>query len=152
MHNLPKTEIALAAYLALRLDDWNPEQGCSAWVESADRTCKKPVLDGTALCKRHRNVAFKHHEKRVQTELKKQAERIEYRAKKLPEWEAELKTVEADMERYGGLPTTDRAAYGGSMHPTIRRQQLRQLSDTNVQRMARLSERQQQLVELIGGK
>src|SRR5690625_526287 len=102
------------------------------------------------LCTRHRNLALKRHEKHVKKTLKDQQQRIEYRAKMLPEWEAELAQVEADMERYGGAPTTDRAAYGGAAHPSIQRQQLRQLSDTNVQRMAKLSRRAQDLRDKIG--
>ena len=149
--SIPKPEIGLAGYVALRMDNWNPATGCPAWVESRGDTCRKSLEEGTALCKRHRNVAMKRHEKRKEDLLKQQAERIEYRAKMLPEWEAELAKVEADMERYGGAPTTDRAAYGGEVHPSIQRQQLRQLSDTNVQRMARLSRRAEELRRKIQG-
>ena len=148
--SIPKSEIGLAGYVALRMSDWNPATGCPAWIESRGDTCRNSVEEGTALCKRHRNVAVKRHEKRKEEVRKHQAERAEYRARKLPEWKAELAKVEADMERYGGLPTTDRAAYGGESHPSIQRQQLRQLSDTNVQRMARLSRRAERLREQIG--
>lgn len=149
--SISKEDLALASYVALRLDDWTPEQGCPAWVESRSTTCKRDLFMNTALCLRHRGVASKRHEKRRAELLKQQAERIEYRAKMLPEWEAELAKVEADMERYGGAPTTDRAAYGGEVHPSIQRAQLRQLSDTNVQRMARLSRRAEELRRKIQG-
>ena len=148
--SIEKEEIVLASYVALRVDGWDISQGCVAWVDSRDSTCAKPPSGYSMLCKRHRNVAVKRHEKRKEEVLKQQAERAEYRARKLPEWKAELAKVEADMERYGGSPTTDRAAYGGETHPSIRKAQLRQLSDTNVQRMAKLARRAERLREQIG--
>jgi len=150
VNGIPKTEIGLASYVALRVDDWTPEHGCCAWIDASDRQCGRDALTESMLCTRHRNLALKRHEKHVKKTLKDQQQRIEYRAKMLPEWEAELAQVEADMERYGGAPTTDRAAYGGAAHPSIQRQQLRQLSDTNVQRMAKLSRRAQDLRDKIG--
>lgn len=149
--SIPREERVLASHVALRIDDWNISQGCVAWVDSRDSTCAKPPLGYSMLCKRHRGVALKRHEKWFEAKLARQAERIEYRAKMLPEWEAELAKVEADMERYGGMPTTDRAAYGGVSHPSIRKAQLRQLSETNVQRMARLSRRAEELRRKIEG-
>lgn len=152
MDNLTTNAQAYAAYVALRVDDWQPHHGCCAWVESRDSQCGKTPLENQMLCNRHKTIALKRHEKNVQKEQAQQQQRVAYRARMLPEWQAELEQVEADMERYGGSPTTDRAAYGGLSHPSIQRAQLRQLSDTNVQRMARLSERAQRLREQIGGK
>src|SRR5699024_2317345 len=80
------------------------------------------------------------------------ARRESYRAENLPKWKAERELIEAQMERYGSPATSDRAAYGGQSHPSIRRKQLQSLSDTNVQRMAQLSQRWQRLTELIGDK
>lgn len=150
MPELTGKEIALASFVALRVDGWHESHGCAAWVESKDATCKRDVQPGTALCKRHRTVAERRQEKHQAATLNQAQRRPQYRAEHLDEWKAELAQVEADMERYGGLPTTDRAAYGGVSHPSIQKAQLRQLSDTNVQRMARLSERAQRLHELIG--
>lgn len=149
MTDTMKRELALASYVALRLDDWKPEHGCPAWVESRDSTCGKKPAEA-ALCKRHKNVATKRHQKALEALQAQQAARAEYRAKMLPQWKEELAKVEADMQRYGGSPTTDRAAYGGAVHPSIRRQQLRQLSDTNVQRMARLVRKAEDLRSKIG--
>jgi hypothetical protein len=148
--SIDKEEIALASYVALRVDGWDISQGCVAWVDSRDSTCAKPPSGYSMLCKRHRNVAAKRHEKRKEEVLKQQAERAEYRSRMLPEWKAELAKVEALMERYGSAPTTDRAAYGGETHPSIQKAQLRQLSDTNVQRMAKLARRAERLREQIG--
>lgn len=147
---IPKTEMVLAGYVALRLDDWTPDMYCPAWVESRDTTCKRALVPGTALCKRHRTVAVVRRDKALAARQYQAERRAQYRAKMLPEWEAELAQVEADMERYGGALTTDRAAYGGESHKSIQRHQMAQLSDTNVQRMARLSKRHQRLTELIG--
>lgn len=146
----PKDEISLASYVALRLDDWTRERGCPAWVESRDSVCAKPVVHGTALCRRHRTVAVVRRDKLLAARQHQFQRSVQHRERMLPEWRAELAQVEADMQRYGGLPTTDRAAYGGVSHPSIQKAQLQQLSDTNVQRMARLSERAQRLQELIG--
>lgn len=145
-----KDELALAGYVALRVDDWEPERGCPAWIESADKQCGRAPIEGTALCKRHRSVAVVRRDKALAAAQHRAAERVKYRAKMLPEWRAELTKVESDMERYGGAPTTDRAAYGGAAHASIQRQQLRQLSDTNVRRMAKLSRRAQELRDKIG--
>ncbi|NWN89207.1 MAG: hypothetical protein HLX51_11820 [Micrococcaceae bacterium] len=102
------------------------------------------------LCKRHRNVALKRLDAARQKQEQQAEDRELHRAKMLPEWRAERERVEADMERYGGSLTNDRAAYGGQSHPSIRRKQLQALSDTNVQRMAKLSKRWQRLTDLIG--
>ena len=150
MQDIDVGEKALASYVALRIDDWRPEHGCPAWIESADRQCGRQPLDTAMLCKRHRNVALKR-EQAARVKQKEQAARREsYRAENLPNWKAERELIEAQMERYGSPATNDRAAYGGATHPSIRRKQLQQLSDTNVRRMADLSQRWQRLTELIG--
>lgn len=148
--NVDLPEKALASYVAIRVDDWDISQGCVAWVDSRDSTCAKPPSGYSMLCKRHRNIALKRRDEHLAKREQQRADRIAYRAKMLPEWRKELAKVESDMQRYGGAPTTDRAAYGGESHRSIQRHQLRQLSDTNVQRMAKLSRRAQELREKIG--
>ena len=147
---ISKDEKILAGFVALRVEDWEPEHGCPAWIESRDSQCGRKPLDDGMLCKRHRTVAVVRRDKALAARQHQAQQLAERRARMLPEWRAELAQVEADMERYGGMPTTDRAAYGGASHPSIRKAQLRQLSDTNVQRMARLSKRAQELERLIG--
>ena len=150
MTDLDMGEKALAGYVALRIDDWRPEHGCPAWIESADRQCGRQPVDAAMLCKRHRNVALKREQK-ARIKQKEQADRTKaYRAENLPKWRAERELIEAQMERYGSPATSDRAAFGGASHPSIRRKQLQSLSDTNVRRMADLSQRWQRLTELIG--
>ena len=150
MQDIDVGEKALAGYVALRVDDWSPEQGCAAWVESRDSTCDKPPVESAMLCTRHRNIALKKLDA-ARAKQKQQAEvREQFRARMLPEWRAKRDQVETLMDRYGGSPTTDRAAYGGASHPSIRRKQIQQLSDTNVRRMAELSKQWQRLTELIG--
>ena len=152
MTDLDMGEKALAGYVALRIDDWRPEHGCPAWIESADRQCGRQPVDAAMLCKRHRNVALKREQK-ARIKQKEQADRTaSYRAENLPKWRAERELIEAQMEHYGSPATSDRAAYGGAVHPSIRRKQLQSLSDTNVRRMADLSKRWQRLTELIGDK
>ena len=150
MQDIDVGEKALASYVALRVDDWDESRGCAGWVNSRDSTCSKPPVEGSMLCTRHRNIALKKLDA-ARAKQKQQAEvREQFRAKMLPEWRAKREQVEALMDRYGGSPTTDRAAYGGQSHPSIRRKQLQQLSDTNVRRMAELSKQWQRLTELIG--
>ena len=152
MTNIEKGEIALASYVALRVDDWDESRGCAGWVNSRESTCSKPPVEGSILCTRHRNVALKREQK-ARIKQKEQADRTKaYRAENLPKWRAERELIEAQMEHYGSPATSDRAAYGGQTHPSIRRKQLQALSDTNVRRMADLSKRWQRLTELIGDK
>ena len=152
MQDIDVGEKALASYVALRSDDGNISQGCVAWVESRQSTCAKPPAGYSLLCTRHRNVALKREQK-ARVKQKEQADRTKaYRAENLPKWRAERELIEAQMDHYGSPATSDRAAYGGQSHPSIRRKQLQQLSDTNVQRMAELSKQWQRLTELIGDK
>src|SRR5699024_2687513 len=117
-------EKALASYVAVRIDDWRPEHGCPAWIESADRRCGREPVDAAMLCKRNGNVALKHEE-RARIKQKEQADRTRaHRAEKLANWRAERELIEAQMERYGSPATSDRAAFGGASHPSIRRKQL----------------------------
>ena len=147
---LDKTELALASYVALRMDDYRQEHGCPAWVESRGEQCgRKPFKEDGALCKRHRTVASNRHQKSVEKFQQQQARRKAYQQAKLPEWTAELEKVEADIQRYGSLDIDDPAATRGYTHPSIRRKQMNLFSDTNVQRMARLTRRAQELQELI---
>src|SRR5699024_4082506 len=121
-----------------------------AWIESADRQCGRQPVDAAMLCKRHRNVALKREQK-ARIKQKEQADRTKaYRAENLPKWRAERELIEAQMEHYDTPATNDRAAYGSATHPSIRRKQPQQLSNTNVRRMADLIQRCQRLTELIG--
>ena len=143
-------EKALASYVALRVDDWDISRGCVGWLESRGTTCRKPPVKDSMLCTRHRNLALKREQK-ARIKAKEQADRTKaYRAENLPKWRAERELIEAQMDHYGSPATSDRAAYGGQTHPSIRRKQLQSLSDTNVRRMADLSKRWQELTELIG--
>lgn len=150
MQDIDVGEKALASYVALRIDDVAIKQGCVGWIDSKDRTCQRAPVPDAMLCKRHRNVALKR-EQAARIKQKEQAARtVSYRAENLPKWRAERELIEAQMEHYGSPATNDRAAFGGQAHPSIRRKQLQQLSDTNVRRMADLSQRWQRLTELIG--
>lgn len=143
-------ENALAGHVALRIDDWQPSHGCPAWIESASKQCARTPLADSMLCKRHRNIAIKRHEKLKQDRQTAQQRRAEHRAQHLPQWRAELARIEAEIDRRDQPITTDRAAFGGNSHPSIRKKQLAALSDTNVQRMAQLHREATRLREKIG--
>ena len=101
MQDIDVGEKALASYVALRIDDWAPEHGCPAWIESADRQCGRQPVDAAMLCKRHRNVAPKR-EQAARIKQKEQAARtVSYRAENLPKWRAERELIEAQMEQIG---------------------------------------------------
>src|SRR5699024_7631549 len=102
MQDIDVGEKALAGYVALRVDDWQLEQGCAAWVESRDSTCGKPPLDAALLCKRHRNIALKKLDEARRKQKQRAEVRAQFRAKMLPEWRAKREQVEALMDRYGG--------------------------------------------------
>lgn len=138
----------LAMQVALRIDDWTAERGCPAWIDSADRGCgRTPAHD--YLCKRHHTVALRRYEKAKQRAVKDEETRRVRNAEKLPDWRAELERVDAEMARRDPELPGDRAAYTGVIHPTIQRQRARLLSDSNVERMAFLVRRREQLVKRI---
>lgn len=142
-------DMRLALHVALRMDDYRVSFGCPAWIESADRMCGKEPVRGY-LCNRHHNVAVKRQGKALDEAAKKAREREAYRAKKLPEWKAELEKVNAEIERRDQPVVRDRAAVGGNTHPSIWKKQKAALSDTNVKRMADLWRRHEHLTKLIG--
>lgn len=144
-------EIALASYVALRVDGWESWTSCPAWVESADRKCGRELIDGTLLCKRHRTVAVSRQLKAAEKANDNHAKKAAYRAEMLPRWREKLARVEADIERYGASPVSDRAAVGGATHPAVMAAQARHLSDSNVERMAGLWRTHRLLTDLIGG-
>lgn len=139
----------LAMQVALRLDGWAPERGCPAWIESADRVCGRPPAHDY-LCKRHHTVALRRWDSAVTRNAERAQARAEYRARMLPEWKAELAKVTAEIERRDPPRPNDRAAYTGYVHPSLRRQQSRLLSDSNVQRMAELWRKHDELTRKIG--
>lgn len=147
----PKDDL-LASLLALRhLDDY-PEGKCPAWMDSADRECAKPSKVGW-LCTRHHGVALKRLDRERaalagirERERIKRAERIAL----LPKMREDLAKIEAEMNRLDPPPeTTDRAAYGGYVHPSIMTRSLARLSDSKVQRMAALVEQHGHLSQMI---
>lgn len=143
-----ENHLALADQVALRMDNWNPEQGCPAWIESADRQCGKPNTEGY-LCKRHHTVAVRRYEDHLLRERTKQERREAWREKNLPLWRAELAKVDAEIERRDQPVVRDRAV-GGVVHPSIRTRQRALISDSNVKLMAALWRKHEELRRLIG--
>lgn len=141
--------LALADQVALRMDNWKPEQGCPAWIESADRQCGKPNKEGY-LCMRHHTVAVRRYEDHLLRERTKRELREAWREKSLPLWRAELAKVDAEIERRDQPVVRDRAAVGGVVHRSIRKKQAALMSDTNVRRMAALWAKHEELTKLIG--
>lgn len=147
-------KIALASMLALgQPTNWHPT-GCVAWVESADRVCARTRAEGL-LCKRHHTVAVRRFAAEVEREktrrAKWRAHREEQLARHGDRWRAELAKIEARMRVLDPPPeTTDRAAYGGAVHPSIRRRQIARMSDARVEEMARLIRRAEVLRSKLG--
>lgn len=142
-------DLRLAMHVSLRMDSYQVGSGCPAWIESAERRCGKPQARGY-LCTRHHNVAVNRQSKALDKAIANQKKRDEYRALNLPKWKAELAKVDAEIDRRDRPIVDDRAAVGGSTHPSIRKKQKAALSDTNVKRMADLWRRREHLTKLIG--
>lgn len=133
------------------LDHWKDGDGCPAWIDSADRRCRKAPATGY-LCTRHHNVAVKRWAAHVEKEQARRDRSAERRAAALPGWREELEKVEAEMNRLDPPrpDNYDRAAYGGNVHPSIQRKRAAFMSDSRVQRMAALSRRHEELVQNLG--
>jgi len=142
----------LLLQVALR-DDYKPSAPCPAWIESADRTCgREPTHD--YLCKRHDTIARRRHADslhRETQERERQRERIRaHRAANLTKWRTRLERIESEITSFNAAGVTDRAAYTGLVHPSINRKRMAALSDSNVQRMAKLHSEAETLRKLIG--
>ena len=142
------TPTSIAMYVAIpRPEAWL--DGCVAWIDSADRQCRKPRVVGL-LCTRHHNAAIRRMEKQAEKEKAQAARRSAYREKNLATWTARLSAVEAELSRRTSPVTTDRAAFGGATHPSIDRKRLAQLSDSNVSRVGELIRERVDLIWKIG--
>ena len=139
----------LALTVALpRPERWGAS--CPAWIESADRKCGKPRTEGY-LCKRHHTVAVRRLAVRREVDARQSEQAAERRARNLPLWREELARIEKRMAALDPpLATTDRAAYGGVLHPSIVRERARRWSDSRVEEMARLVNRAEDLRRWIG--
>ena len=94
---------------------------CLAWVDSRGELCGKPRSTGL-LCTRHHNTA----ERRMSAAADKQAARHAAKRRRerdaAPRLRKELDQIEAWLSRHAHIfeaPTSDRAASGGSTHPSI---------------------------------
>lgn len=132
------------------LETWEDSHGCPAWIDSADRRCAKKPAHGY-LCTRHHNVAVKRWEKEQEVLRISKERALRYRAAHLPQWKSELAYVQAEINRLDPpAVNTDRAAYGGNVHPSILRKRRAALSDSRVQKMAELWRRHDELTSKIG--
>lgn len=150
MSEMTARDHALAMMVSLRIDDWTLEQGCPAWIESADRACGREPAKGM-LCRRHHTVASRRWNQERQRREDAARDAALKRSRMIPEWQAELARVEAEIERLDQPVVRDRAAVGGAVHPSIRKAQRRLMSDANVRRMAELWRRHEELTRKIGG-
>ncbi|WP_018296490.1 hypothetical protein [Corynebacterium lubricantis] len=145
-------DIALAAQVAIGGPDrWGDR--CPAWIESKNRMCGRLRAQGY-LCKLHNTVATRRLERATATtKAKREAikqKRQERYNRHIDKWREQLKRVDAELERRTGSPSNDRAAYGGNVHPSIRRKQEAQFSDSNVKRVGELLELKRGLEREIG--
>jgi len=143
-------EYNLALEVALSNSANWPTSTCVAWVDSADRTCGKTRSAGL-LCKRHNTVAEKRAIKNAEKNAQDRERRAAWRAENLPKWRAELDRIEARMRVMDPPPvSTDPAAYGGNVHPSIRKKRAGFMSDSRVMEMGKLVRRADELRRLIG--
>lgn len=117
---------------------------CRHWVGSDTKghICGQPVADGIKRCAKHQAAEIARVTKALQTDRERAARAdASWRARnaaKVPGWRVQLERAEAEYARRTQSVVTDRAAVGGSMHPSIVRAQRSSLSDSNVARVVEL--------------
>ena len=130
-----------------------PDGTCWAWMDSADRVCGRAAGAEPRLCSRHVGVAQRKRDAEQALEARDRARRAEREAAtvaSLPALRADLARVDAEMRRLDPPPpTTDPAAWGGKVAPTVRRYRARATSDAHVARMADLVRRREVLAREI---
>ena len=123
---------------------------CVAWVESRGQKCGKERSEGF-LCPMHTKVAKRRLEKRQAKETAYLARKQMYHIANRKQWQEQLAKVDAEIERRTGVLTTDRAAYGGVGVPAIEKHNLRQFSDSNVERVGELMRQKKDLEQKLRG-
>ena len=123
---------------------------CVAWVESRGEQCGKTRSEGF-LCPTHTKVAQRRLEKRQAKEAAYLARKQRYYIANRKQWQEQLAKVDAEIERRTGVLTTDRAAYGGVGVPAIEKHNLRQFSDSNVERVGELMRQKKDLEQKLRG-
>ena len=141
----------LSLALQVALDNQNNWQdGCVAWVESRGEQCAKKRSAGY-LCAMHLKVAQRRLDKRKAKEAAYLERKKKYHEANREKWEQQLSKVDAEIERRTGVLTTDRAAYGGVGVPSIEKHNLRQFSDSNVERVGELLRQKKDLEQKLRG-
>ena len=123
---------------------------CVAWVESRGQKCGKDRSEGF-LCPMHTKVAKRRLEKRQAKETAYLARKQMHHIANRKQWQEQLAKVDAEIERRTGVLTTDRAAYGGVGVPAIEKHNLRQFSDSNVERVGELMRQKKDLEQKLRG-
>lgn len=123
---------------------------CVAWVESRGEQCGKTRSSGF-LCPTHTKVAQRRLDKHKAKEAAYLERKKKYHEANREKWEEQLEKVDAEIERRTGVLTTDRAAYGGVGVPAIEKHNLRQFSDSNVERVGELLRQQKGLEQKLRG-
>ena len=123
---------------------------CVAWVESRGEQCGKMRSEGF-LCPMHTKVAQRRLDKRKAKEAAYLARKQRYHIANRKQWQEQLAKVDAEIERRTGVLTTDRAAYGGVGVPAIEKHNLRQFSDSNVERVGELMRQKEDLEQKLRG-
>ena len=117
---------------------------CRDWVGSDTKghICGQPVADGIKRCAKHQAAEIARVTKALQADRDRAARANaawrERNARKVPGWRSQLERAEAEYARRTQSVIADRAAVGGSMHPSIVRAQRSALSDSNVARVVEL--------------
>ena len=143
------SDISLALQVALdNQNNW--QDGCVAWVESRGEQCAKKRSTGY-LCTMHLKVAQRRLDKRKAKEAAYLERKKKYHEANREKWEQQLEKANAEIERRTGVLTTDRAAYGGVGVPAIEKHNLRQFSDSNVERVGELLRQKKDLEQKLRG-
>ena len=143
------SDLSLALQVALdNQNNW--QDGCVAWVESRGEQCAKKRSAGY-LCAMHLKVAQRRLDKRKAKEAAYLERKKKYHEANREKWEQQIAKTSAEIERRTGVLTTDRAAYGGVGVPAIEKHNLRQFSDSNVERVGELLRQKKDLEQKLRG-
>lgn len=117
---------------------------CRHWIgsDSTGHVCGVEVSGKIPLCPKHFEVEKRRVSNGIEKDLARSARaEAAWRERNLPrqpQMRVHLERAEAEYARRTASRVEDRAAYGGAMHPAVRRAQASTLSDTNVARVVEL--------------
>ena len=117
---------------------------CRHWIgsDATGHSCGADAAGALGFCAKHLELERRRVEKTLEKGRAKAARAEaawrEQNVPRLPSMRVQLEQAEAEYARRTAPRVADRAAYGGAMHPSVRKAQASSLSDSNVARVVEL--------------